>query len=154
MLQTLLAILITITIGGVGCTDQTKVEVDTNKPVIEEVETETEETEEVDDNFDKLLSELNEKYSDALYGTISYDGYNFIVRSNNDMAYYEDESKQKELLAISKEIYDIVDEADPDQTYYMFSTSDYGIVAITKIEGVYFTTCFDRTINDIITYIK
>ena len=151
--------LITLTIGMVGCGSKPQVE----EPVTAEVESVTdqqnettpvEEVIEPEDILDSTIEGLNEKYSKKLYGTLSFDGDTFIFRSNNNREFYKDDAAKLELLKISKDIYDTISNVYDNDVYYMFTTSDYSLVSIAKIDGVYYTMCFEELINDLTTYVE
>lgn len=159
MRKTMVVLLITLTIGMVGCGSRQRVE----ETVITEVESVTdqqnetnpvEEVVEPEDILDSTIEELNEKYSKKLYGTLSFDGDTFIVRSNNSREFYKDNAAKLELLKISKDIYDTISNVYDNDVYYMFTTSDYNLVSITEIDGVYYTMCFEELINDLTTYVE
>lgn len=159
MRKTMVVLLITLTIGMVGCGSRQRVE----ETVVTEVESvadqqnETNPVEEVvepEDTLDSTIEELNEKYSKKLYGTLSFDGDTFIVRSNNTREFYKDDAAKLELLKISKDIYDTISNVYDNDVYYMFTTSDYSLVSITEIDGVYYTMCFEELINDLTTYVE
>lgn len=159
MRKTMVVLLITLTIGMVGCGSRQRVE----ETVITEVESVTDQQNEInpveevvepEDILDSTIEELNEKYSKELYGTLSFDGDTFIVRSNNSREFYKDNAAKLELLKISKDIYDTISNVYDNDVYYMFTTSDYSLVSITEIDGVYYTMCFEELINDLTTYVE
>lgn len=159
MRKTMVVLLITLTIGMVGCGSRQRVE----ETAVTEVESVTdqqnetnpvEEVVEPEDILDSTIEELNEKYSKKLYGTLSFDGDTFIVRSNNTREFYKDDAAKLELLKISKDIYDTISNVYDNDVYYMFTTSDYSLVSITEIDGVYYTMYFEELINDLTTYVE
>lgn len=159
MRKTMVILLITLTIGMVGCGSRQRVEdtVTTEVESVTDQRNETNPVEEVvepEDILDSTIEELNEKYSKKLYGTLSFDGDTFIVRSNNTREFYKDDAAKLELLKISKDIYDTISNVYDDDVYYMFTTSDYSLVSITEIDGVYYTMCFEELINDLTTYVE
>lgn len=159
MRKTMVVLLITLTIGMVGCGSRQRVEetVTTEVESVTDQQNETNPVEEVvepEDILDSTIEELNEKYSKKLYGTLSFDGDTFIVRSNNSREFYKDNAEKLELLKISKDIYDTISNVYDNDVYYMFTTSDYSLVSITEIDGVYYTMCFEELINDLTTYVE
>lgn len=150
MKKTIMVLIMTLTIGMVGCGSKPEIVEQPEPEVVESVEDVVEPEMDI---ITTTVNDLNDQYSKKLYGTLTFDGSNFIVRSNNDRAFYNDEAAKKELLTISKNIYDTLSDVYDKDVYYMFTTSDYELVSMTNIDGVYYTMCFEEMINDLNTYI-
>lgn len=168
MIQSLLAILLTITIGGVGCAKQESIEQpkvpskeiiedvvnDDTQAALDKLEGYLDEVDEAGKKWQPVIDKLNKKYSDKLYGTLVYEGSMFIVRTNNDSTYYQDEAVKKETLTISKDIVDTLKANTDGDITFCISTSDWQCLWVSNLSNMYFTDYFGEQINDLTTYIK